>query len=158
MLKSLFAKFVLRGKIRIVLDTNILVSGTIAQHGPSAQILDWVQERRIVLIVSPAIQVEYLQVIRRPHIVKKYPRIEQRTESLVRFLWHGAVVTTPQTVERVVPDDPADDAILACAVAGRARYIVSGDHHLLELKQYRGVKIMTPRDFADEIQEVNDEQ
>lgn len=147
----LFAKFVRRGTIRVVVDTNILVSGTIVRLGPSAQILDLAQQRRIVLVVSPPIQAEYLRVIQRPHIVKRYERLENRFMSLSRFLRRGAVVVTPLKIERVIRDDPKDDMILACAVAGRVQYIISGDHHLLELEQYHGIKILSPRDFLSQI-------
>jgi len=61
-------------------------------------------------------------------------------ESLLRRL----VVVEPATVEAVIAADPDDDYVLACAVAGRARYIVSGDRHLLDLKRYKRIAILTP--------------
>lgn len=52
-------------------------------------------------------------------------------------------------IERVIAHDPDDDTILACAVASRARWIISGDEHLLRLKQHRGIPTLTPKEFWD---------
>jgi putative PIN family toxin of toxin-antitoxin system len=55
----------------------------------------------------------------------------------------------PTMVLDVVSDDPDDNRVLECAVAGRADYIVSGDRHLLNLKQHAGIAILTAREFLD---------
>ncbi len=54
---------------------------------------------------------------------------------------------TPKSVPHIIKDDPDDDHILACALAGRADLIVSGDRHLLKLKSYKGIGIVRPKDF-----------
>ncbi|MCF7993431.1 MAG: hypothetical protein K9L88_01135 [Chromatiaceae bacterium] len=58
-----------------------------------------------------------------------------------------ADIVRPAAVPVVVPDDPDDDAIVAAAVTGRADLIVSGDRHLLTLKEHQGIAIVRPRDF-----------
>jgi predicted nucleic acid-binding protein len=63
----------------------------------------------------------------------------------------GKLLVEPKVIERVISDDPKDDAILACAVEGRANYIVSGDEHLLKLREHRGIKILTPREFVEQV-------
>lgn len=133
---------------RVVLDTNVLISASIAEHGYSAVILRSARQRRIFLIISPYIIQEYTDVMRRPHIIRKYQGVEGRVEALVRYLNVYATLVEPLTIERIVPDDPKDDAILACALAGQARYVVSGDEHLLRLTKFRGVEILAPRDFV----------
>lgn len=153
MLARLFARFAQQGTPRVVVDTNILVSGTIVRHGPSAAVLDAAQQKRIVLVVSSAILSEYLEAIQRPHIAKRYKRIESRIATLTRFLQDGSIVVTPQTVVRVVPSNPDDDFVIACAVDGRANYIVSGDQHFLKLGRYRGIKILSPREFVTAVLE-----
>jgi len=136
-----------------VADTNVLISATLVEHGFSARVLDAARERRIILIVSPYLLSEYRRVIQRPHIAGKYREIEQRSEAIVHFLQRFGVLVSGQSIERVVSEDPQDDAILACAVEGRARYIVSGDRHLQRLGTFRGITILTPREFVTKVLE-----
>jgi putative PIN family toxin of toxin-antitoxin system len=146
-LKRLFARFG-RRRPRVVLDTNVLVSGTIVQHGFPARILAFVLANRITLIVSPYLLAEYLAVIQRPHIADKYAKLGERLDLIRRFIQANAVMVTPSSIEPVIYDDPKDDAILACAAKGKAESIVSGDEHLQALGNYHGIKILTPRDFV----------
>lgn len=149
-LQRLFGRFAQK-QWRVVLDTNVLVSGTIVPHGFPARILRHVLAQRVQLIVSPYLLAEYLAVMQRPHIIKKYAKVGERLDLIRRFLQANAILVTPTFIERVIPDDPGDDAILACAIAGEANYIVSGDEHLLTLGKYRGIKILTPRDFVIDV-------
>ena len=55
-----------------------------------------------------------------------------------------AKLTVPQSIARIVPDDPDDDAVIACALAARANLIVSGDSHLLRLKHHQDIPIVGP--------------
>ncbi len=132
---------------RVVLDTNILISATIVAHGMPARILEAVLADRIRLIVSPYIIAEYMGVVRRPHIVNKYPKLTEQFDTIRRYLQTSAILAEPSEIDQVIHNDPKDDAILACAQAGQADYIVSGDEHLLTLLEYRGIKILTPRTF-----------
>ena len=136
---------------RVVLDTNILVSATLVTRGFPAQIMGAALDRRIGLVVSPFVIAEYLDVLQRPHIVRKYPQLAARAEICARYLRTRAKVVEPTVIERIVPEDPKDDAILACAKAAKANYIVSGDEHLLRLRGYRGIQILTPRAFVETV-------
>jgi predicted nucleic acid-binding protein len=60
-----------------------------------------------------------------------------------------AVLTPGELAVEAVADDPADDLVLACAVEGNADFIISGDHHLLDLENYQGIKIVNPARFLD---------
>jgi putative PIN family toxin of toxin-antitoxin system len=137
----------------LVADANVLVSATLVEQGPSARILSAARNRRIILVVSPHLLGEYRRVIQRPHIAKKYPEVSIHFEAIIKFLHRFGILVSPLVVERVVLDDPADDFILATAVEGRARFIVSGDKHLLALRQYRGIKILAPREFVTTVLE-----
>ncbi len=90
---------------------------------------------------------EYLDVVQRRHIAKRYRDIAPRIQDVAEFLRRRAVRVEGRVIESVL-NDPDDDFLLACAVEGKANYIVSGDEHLLQLGQYRGIKILTPRDFV----------
>jgi putative PIN family toxin of toxin-antitoxin system len=148
--RRLFVKFA-RTTPRIVLDTNVLISGTIVRHGFPARILASAVDDRIRLVVSPYLLAEYIAVIQRPHIARKYAKLGERLDLIQRFIQANAISVSPSPIESVIRDDPKDDAILACAFAGKAQYIVSGDEHLLRLGQYRGIKIISPLDFVAKI-------
>ena len=71
------------------------------------------------------------------------------------FLEHDAlVVAGDSNVDGSVPDDPKDEMFLACALDGGAEFIISGDHHLLDLGIYRDIPIMTPRQFQAQLAQV----
>jgi uncharacterized protein len=75
---------------------------------------------------------------------KDADRIRARLESC-------ALVVTPKIVLEVIKEDPDDDRVLECSVAGKADYVVSGDRHLLKLGSYQDTPIMTVREFMDAI-------
>jgi len=136
---------------RVVVDTNVLVSGTLESKGFSAQIIDAAIAGQIRFLVSTTLVEEYLEVIQRPHITKRYPKIGERVESVSFYLDTNALCVSTGEIARIVPDDPDDDFLIACAIEGNAEYIVSGDEHLLDLGRYRGVEILTPRDFVERV-------
>jgi len=130
-------------KIKVVLDTNVLVSALLFTGSLSRLVSLW-QERRFALVVSGDILVEYLRVL-------AYPKFGLAAAE-VKFLIEEVVLPFADTVNplatpAVVCEDPADDKFLHAAVAGRARFIVSGDRHLLALGVYRGARIVTAREF-----------
>ncbi len=149
-LSRLFARFVRRPR-RVVLDTNVLVSGTIVRHGFPARLLALTLAGQVTLVVSPYLLAEYFAVIQRPHIAKKYPQLDNRLGVIRRFIQANAILVIPQSIPEAVPADPKDNAILACALEGKATYIISGDEHLLNLGRYRGIRILTPRDFVEDV-------
>ena len=148
MLTRLFRRFAPRAALPIVVDTNILVSGTIAEAGFPARIVDAAIAGRIQFVISPILVDEYLEVIERPRIARKYTQIQERLDKIRRYLHLDTIFVSGIPTAPIVLDDPDDDFILACAEEGRARYVVSGDHHLLALHEYRGIEILTPREFV----------
>lgn len=140
-----------RKQLRVVLDTNILISASIIPHGAPARIVLAALDGNLTLVVSDHLLDEYLDVIERPHIRRKYQTETDRVQDIILYLYRDALQVSTTEIPRVVPDDAKDDFILACAVKGKAHYIVSGDEHLLKLKEYRGIKILTPRDFVEQV-------
>ncbi len=138
----------MRRVVRVVVDTNILISGTLVEQGFPAQIIDASIAGQIQLVVSPALIDEYLDVVQRPHIAKRYQEIGNRVDTILRYFHTNAVVVEGAITTPVVTADPGDDFLIACAEEGDAQYIISGDEHLLKLRQYHNVKILNPRDFV----------
>jgi putative PIN family toxin of toxin-antitoxin system len=135
--------------IRAVLDTVIFVRALIRTQSRWGQLLfDHAVEYQ--LVTSPSIIVEYLEVLRRPELVRKYPTVEGRDiRSVLNFI---------SVAESVVIDnfpavcrDPEDDKFLATAVAGRASMVVSEDRDLLILDDYQGIQIVTAKDFLEKL-------
>ena len=135
---------------RIVIDTNILVSAILTPKGNPAKILELVLEGKLNLIISPAILEETQQVLRYPRLVKLMKKNKITRKEIYDFLGKMskiAVITPGQLEIDAIPDDPADNKILACSLEGEADYIISGDHHLKDLKIFQGIKIMNPATF-----------
>jgi putative PIN family toxin of toxin-antitoxin system len=138
-------------KIRVVLDTNVLVSGLTTHDGPSVQIINAVQAEDLQVVISLAIIEEFNEVIIRPNLLQKYPEVSQFVDDLLDFLRANAILVEGKPENPLILDDPDDDFVVACAIDGQADYIVSGDSHLLELGQYLGIAIMNPRQFVDKV-------
>ena len=132
---------------RVVLDANVLVSALISPKGSPATILSYWQEGKLAIIVSAAILQEVDRVLHYPRIQERYHLPEELVQQFLSLLRKGAIVVEPDAQVQIVERDPSDNCYVECAVAGRAVYIVSGDGHLLDLKEYRGIQILAPREF-----------
>src|SRR3990172_1734458 len=134
--------------LKVVLDTNVLVSGLIVANGPSGRILDAVQKGDLALVTSTHLLQEFGEVVARPHIARKYPKVTENAETVLDYLRAHATLVEGKPVERVVADDPDDDSVISCALEGEAEYIVSGDEHLLALAQHKAIRILAPAQFV----------
>ena len=133
---------------KVVLDTNVLISGVIAS-GYSASILDAAQREEIRLVTSVHLLEEFSAVISRRHIAGKYPKATENAEFLLDFLRAFAIFTIGIPTPNAVSPDRDDDYVLACALEENVDCIVSGDPHLLNLKTYEDIPILTPKEFVD---------
>jgi putative PIN family toxin of toxin-antitoxin system len=140
--------------LRVVLDTNIFVSSLLVKKGVPAQVLDAWRDRQYSLFISPTIISEIRSTLDYPHIRKKYNITDGDIDRLITLLEYDALIVPgdDKSVAGSVPDDPPDEAVLACALDARADLIVSGDRHLLELKEYQGIPICTVRDFMESLE------
>ncbi len=136
--------------IRVVADTNVLASGLAgydALEGPAALLLRAWQQRRFDLVASVPIIDELERTLAKPYFTQRLgPRGARRALSFVRTRIH--LVVELADVQGVATT-PADDLILATAVAGAARHLVTGDRQLRNLGEYEGVRIVGPRAFVD---------
>lgn len=128
---------------RVVLDTNIFVS--MVMGGQVGKINDEWRAGKFILVVSEDIVSEYLDVLQRPKL-----HLKSRTiATIVNRVYRKAEFVTPQEKIVVVPADTSDNKFLEAAITGKTDYIVSGDKHLLDLKEYRLFSIITAREFID---------
>jgi hypothetical protein len=134
--------------MRVVLDTNILVSAVLG--GALKIIVDEWKSGKFTLILSDAIAREYLEVINRPKLRIAADEIATTTEYLLKT----AEFVTPQETVSVIEADPSDNKFLEAALEGKAIYVVSGDSHLLELKSFREIQIISAREFITRLNNV----
>ncbi len=136
--------------LRVVLDTNIFVSGLLTRTGPSAELLNAWRERRFLLVTSSAIIAEIQAVLNYTHIRNKYAISDEDVQQLVAILHQDALLVPGEAdVAGAIPADPPDEKFLACALESQADLIVSGDHHLLELREYQTIPIVTVRKLLE---------
>jgi uncharacterized protein len=131
--------------MRIVLDTNTVTSALLFSGTASRLVPLW-QSRRVVMLISRAILEEYLRVL-------AYPKFRLTNEE-IKGLMEEEILPFVETVRvrrrlSVVRRDPDDDKLLECAVGDRAECLVTGDRDLLALGSYRGVQILSVRNFLE---------
>lgn len=136
--------------IRVVLDTNVIVSAIIGRrYSPSLEIFESFKSHKFILATSVAILEEIEEVLNRERIIKFHGfNLSKRSKIIINLAKSSSIVPDTSVIE-VVQDDPDDNKILVCAFEAEASYIVTGDRHLLKLKKFKGTKIVTPREFKD---------
>lgn len=135
--------------MRIVFDTNVWVSGALSREGPPARLVDRAVAGEFFVFASPAQYEELAEVMWRDRIADLISR-ETRNDYLSRVGYVMIVVEPTETVD-VIRRDPADNRVLECALEAEAESIVSGDSHLLDRGDFRGISLLSPRDFLDRL-------
>ena len=137
--------------VRVVLDTNVVVSGLLWANTPR-QVLDAVRDGRLTAFTSVALLDELADVLSRDHLAALIARLNTTVAELVYGYSKLARLVTVTVVPRAVPNDPDDDHVLACALAARADLVVSGDKkHLLPMKSYQEIPIVSPREAIERV-------
>jgi len=132
----------------VVLDTNLYVSYLITPSGPTAQLVGLgLAGEAFSIAISPGLMEELRRVVTYPHIISKYTIDPKAVVALLTLLHRRAYVTAGDYVVGKL-DDPGDNMVLACALEAGVRYVVTGDPHLLNLKEYHGVQILSVADAA----------
>lgn len=130
--------------MRVILDTNVLISG-IFFSGPPSKILEAWADGRLKLIVSPDILEEYYRVAE--NLRGRYPEVD--ITPVVELLTISAEIVSAEKISQPICTDPDDDKFFACAIAGRGSLIISGDKHLLEMSGFGGIRVVKPRAFIE---------
>lgn len=138
---------------KVVLDTNIFISGLLSKNGALAHVLDAWKEDRFKLIISPFIIQEICDTLQSSHIQNKYHIAKEDISALVYLFEHDATLVKGETdTNGAIPADTSDEQVLACAIDGDANFIVSSDHHLLNLGNFRNISIISPQRLLKELQ------
>lgn len=133
--------------MRVVLDTNVIISGLI-YRGNERRVLDLAENARFELLLSPFILDEVERVLAR-----KFQRDAQEIAREIAGLRRVATVIDPEPLADAVPGGHADNRILDCAAAAGADFLVTGDQrHLLPLGEHRGTRIVNASGFLEALQ------
>jgi putative PIN family toxin of toxin-antitoxin system len=132
---------------RVVLDANIYVSALISEKVNPARIIRAWKGEAIEIAISEPILDEILRVTNYERIQRKYAKVRENRPNFVELLSEHCVWLEPAKGLDVVKADESDNRYIECAVASGAQYIVTGDDHLLVLKNYFGIEIITPAAF-----------
>ena len=137
--------------MRLVLDTNTAISGLL-WGGTPGRLIDAAKAGRVELVSSAPLLAELQGVLSRSKFAQK---LAERGVTVAEvFDGYAALVrlVVPASIAPTIARDPADDQVLAAAIAGQADLIVSGDAHLLDLKQFMGIDIATAATAAEQVQ------
>lgn len=133
--------------MKIVVDANLFASGLIKPNSNPGKILDLVEQNQVELVLSPAIIKKIKRILLYPKISKYHRKSAQEIDAYFEDILIFAWIVEGEEVVDVIKDDPADNKYLVCAYEGEVDYIVSGDHHLLDLEAYHGIGIINARKF-----------
>jgi hypothetical protein len=131
----------------LVLDTNVIVSALLSPAGHPAEIINLWEAEKIEVVSSPPLLIELERVLQYPRVQKYLKRTQSDVDAFLRQFKKIAITVEPQMTLDIIKEDPADNRVLECAVAGEASYIISGNDHLLKIKEYKGIVILKPAEF-----------
>ncbi len=132
--------------LKVLLDTNQLVSSLLSTRGPQRRLIDTWRRRAFALFMTLGQLEEVAEVLDRPKIARKYPLSRPDRQAFLELLRSEAIVLADERAPGVCRD-PDDDYLLGCAAAGGVDYLVTGDADLLSVGRYRGVSIVDARQF-----------
>ena len=133
--------------LRVVLDSNVIISGFLF-GGLPARIFASAADGFVECFTSLSILDEIRDVLQRP----KFGLPAEKALALIGELHDLCRIVTPTGKVRAIAADPDDNVVLECAAAAKAHFTVSGDSHLLDMGQWRGIRILSPAEFMQEIE------
>ena len=129
-------------KLKVVIDTNVFISA-LNFPGIPREILKLLRRGEIELYISPFILGEIKRIL-----LDKFGWSEQRIEKALNLINKRTILIWPKIKVSVIKEKDDDNRILECAVEANVHFIISGDkRHLLPLKEFRGIKIISPSEF-----------
>jgi len=139
--------------MRVTLDTNVLISGTF-WNGPSFEIVRKVSLNEIELVATKETIAEYNKIINSEEIMDKSKEKDLMVNDAVLEILEHSNLVDPKRKFDLIKDDPDDNKLLECAFEGKAEFIISKDKHLLKIKEFEGIKIVSPEQFLSLIKEI----
>lgn len=135
-----------RPPVRVVVDTNVFLSGIFFGGVPGRLLEAW-QAGHLTLVLAPAILAEYHRA--GVALAVRYPGIDAALHPFLALVTQSAIMVDAPDLPGAVAADPDDDKFLACAIASRTAVIVSGDKHLLQVSGWSGIAVLSPRQVLE---------
>ena len=126
----------------VVLDTNVIISALLSPKGAPAEIVRRWEAGEFDVVTAPPLLAELRRALEYGRVKKHLRQPRKTVAALGKRLETVATVVAPPPSLDIIKDDPADNRVLECALARKASYIVTGDAHLLKLKEYQGMIIL----------------
>jgi len=129
-------------KLKVVLDTNILVSAWLWE-GNESKIVELIENGLVIGYTSPLLIREFEKVM-------NYPKFRLSEEEIASATGYYQIILRtiePKTMVNIIRDDPEDNRVLDCALSAKANAIITGDKHLLALGRFKNIKILTSTEF-----------
>jgi uncharacterized protein len=133
--------------MRVVVDTNVVVSRYLSASGPPARMLAAWEHGTFDLLVFEPILAEHERVLLYDRLMPLHHMTPEEVSTVVSDFRRLAIPVAPTRTLTVVAVDPSDNRFLECAEEGGADFVVSGDRHLLDVSEYRGIQILSPSTF-----------
>ncbi len=137
-------------KTKVVLNTNVWVS-IFMNKALSKEFGKLLRSGRIEVFVSEEILKEISRVLEYPKIKNILVKSEVNSKDVLEEILRISEVVNPDVKLEVIKEDPEDNRFLECALESKADYIVSGDKHLLRLRRFEDIEIISPREFVERI-------
>lgn len=128
--------------MRLVLDTNVVVSAVLGSSAP-ARLIELAADGAFDLFTSEGLLAELVEVLDREHISRRLESTHRSASEVLALYEELAERLIPASISRTAPD-PDDDAVLGCALAAGADFIISGDRRLRNLKTFHRIPILSP--------------
>ena len=139
--------------LKAVIDTSVMVSVAFAKEGLTKELRDMIAEGAFELVTDRAIMAELYRVLHYPRILKQFKPTREDLDEFIGMIVERATLTEGRVSLRKIKEDPSDDKFLACAIEGKADFIVSRDPHLRNLKRFQGIEIVDARTFVRRVKE-----
>jgi len=127
--------------IKVVLDTNVFISALFWKGAPY-EILKKVLEGAILNSISPQILKEIKE-----KLLYKFKLPPEKVREFLEIIIFNSQIVYPKKKLNVVKKDPSDNKVIECVLEAGASFVISGDKHLLEIKEYKGIKIVSSKEF-----------
>jgi putative PIN family toxin of toxin-antitoxin system len=139
--------------MKAVIDTNVMVSVAFAQGGLAGELREMIADGLFTPVTSKEIVAELYRVLHYPHILKRFGPSEDDIHEFIGMILEKFSLTKGLYSLHKIKEDPKDDMFLACAMEADADFIVSRDRHLLNLREFHGIKIVGVKEFLEKVKE-----
>jgi uncharacterized protein len=136
--------------LKVIFDTNVIVSAALFEKSLPALLLSLGLEEKVRVFVSPALLNEYETVLKRP----RFKLGHQETADLIEKIKEKAVMVTPTRELEILKEDETDNRILECAAKAKVDFVITGNRRHFPFEDFRGSKIVTPREFINHLSEL----